>query len=70
MVWKNRRAVMNAQENGSIRNVNQTPCHPNCRACHYAGFSNLCAFFQGGECFYVSFKEAMNRKSSETAIDK
>lgn len=61
---------MAAHENNSIRNVIQTPCHPNCRLCHYSGFSNMCNFFQGGECDYVSFKKTMKNVNPETMADK
>ena len=45
------------------RNLAQTPLQPNCRLCHYAGFSNLCIFSQGGECPYVSLKRSLSRES-------
>jgi hypothetical protein len=35
------------------RNVILTRFHPNCRLCHYAGFSNLCTFFETGKCPYA-----------------
>jgi len=45
------------------RNVIQTPMHPNCRLCHYAGYSNLCTFAHGGECPYVSLRNSLQQNS-------
>jgi len=30
-----------------------TLAHPNCRQCHYAGFSDICAFLETGKCVYL-----------------
>jgi hypothetical protein len=40
------------EKTNSHRNITLTRFHPSCRLCHYAGFSNICAFSQTGECAY------------------
>jgi hypothetical protein len=60
---------MTIHENNSIRNLTQTHCHPNCLLCHYSGYSNVCTFFQGGECLYVSFKKTRNNIRSESTME-
>lgn len=58
---------MNEERSSTYRNLIQTPLHTNCRLCHYAGFSNLCTFFQGGECPYVTMKKSLSRESVSVA---
>ena len=36
----------------NVRNYTMTRYHPNCRLCHYSGFSNLCTYSLTGECPY------------------
>jgi hypothetical protein len=56
---------MNGNSNPNGRNIIQTPLHPNCRLCHYAGYSNLCTYFRGGKCPYVSLRNALSRESED-----
>ena len=49
--------------NNTSKNVLHTPLHPNCRLCHYAGYSNLCTFAQGGECPYISLRNSLNESA-------
>ncbi len=56
---------MYEERNSNFRNLSQTPQHPSCRLCHYAGYSNLCTFSQGGECPYASMRRMLSREKSE-----
>jgi len=51
------------EKSSNTRNVIMTKYHLNCRLCHYAGFSNLCNFFQTGECTYHQMTREVKRHS-------
>jgi hypothetical protein len=53
---------MNEERAATYRNPVQTPLQSSCRLCHYAGFSNLCTFFQGGECPYIAMRKTFSRE--------
>ena len=50
------------------RNVISTRFHTNCRLCHYAGFSNLCTFFETGKCPYAESMRPEVAKESNDGI--
>lgn len=45
------------------RNFSMVQYHPQCRLCHYAGFSNICTYSQTGVCPYNGSIE--NNKRSQ-----
>jgi hypothetical protein len=60
--------AMSEERNASYRNLAHTPLNPSCRLCHYSGYSNVCTFFSGGECPYISMKKSMSgeREAAKT----
>ena len=57
--------AMSDERNTSYRNLVHTPLNPNCRLCHYAGYSNVCTFFSGGECPYISMRKSISGERIE-----
>jgi hypothetical protein len=53
---------MEADRN-TARNNYLMKCHPQCRLCHYSGYSNVCNFLETGVCPYnVGLSIAKGRK--------
>jgi hypothetical protein len=57
--------VVNGKLDTHGRNPILTPLQPNCRLCHYAGYSNLCTYSEGGTCPYVSLRNSLSTKSED-----